>query len=175
LADRLSFYKAEYAPLVLAPRGWQCSGRYGSGGGFVLVVPDEDAERATAGPAVYAAIWIGGTSGRMAVGELRARTLPRGLSEPSEPIDEVRPFPGDVLMRGTPRIVEYTTPANTEGLGTEHAGLEPSALPVHGVVRFEGPESELNARLLAVRLPAELDEAIPVIVAHAASGASESD
>jgi hypothetical protein len=111
----------------------------------------------------------------MAVAELRARSLPRGLPAPSEPVadDTAKPFPKDLLVHKGPRIVEYTTLANTKGLGTEHAGLEPSALPVHGVVMFDGPETELNARFLAVRLPVELKEAIPVIVAHAVSGASD--
>ena len=53
------------------------------------------------------------------------------------------------------------------GLGTERAGFQPDALPVHGVVIFDGPESEENALFLAIRLPSELQQITPIIVSHA--------
>jgi hypothetical protein len=39
MAQRLAYYKAEYSPGVLAPRGWYCFGTYGSNGSSLFVSP----------------------------------------------------------------------------------------------------------------------------------------
>ena len=39
-ALRLAYYKAQYGPGVLAPRGWHCFSTYGSDGANLFVSPD---------------------------------------------------------------------------------------------------------------------------------------
>jgi hypothetical protein len=168
MAERLAFYKAEYAPLTLAPRGWRCAGTYGSDGSVIVVVPTQNTSQTLIGPAVLAAASLGATSGREVVAELRARSLPGHLSTQNEgATGSVAPYPEDRLVHRSSRVVEFTTPANTIGLGTERSGFQPDALPVHGVVIFDGPELEENALFLAIRLPFELQQITPIIVSHA--------
>src|SRR3979411_2121933 len=42
VAQRLTYYKAESGPGILAPRGWNCVGSYGSAGSNLIVAPSVD-------------------------------------------------------------------------------------------------------------------------------------
>ena len=60
------------------------------------------------------------------------------------------PYPNDLLNYKSKALVEYQTPAQTEGLGT-HSLLKKNASPIRGVAMLVGPTPDLL--LLSVRLP----------------------
>jgi hypothetical protein len=65
-----------------------------------------------------------------------------------------KPYPADKVTPNGPRSILFTTPADTDGLGTT-ARLAPSDLPVAGIARLEGDPKTPDFFLLAVRLPAD--------------------
>ena len=75
---------------------------------------------------------------------------------------EVGPYAGDQLTYKSKTIVEYATPARTDGLGT-YDRLEKSDLPIHGVAILID-QAEPDLLFLSARLPHGLDEANPTIV-----------
>ena len=76
---------------------------------------------------------------------------------------DVEPYPDDQLRYLTDRFVEYTTPANRTGLGTD--GLfDMSNLPVRGLTILN-LEAEANGLTeVRVRLPAGLNSVAETIV-----------
>ena len=163
---------------VLAPRGWHCFESYGSNGATLWVTPsaigaqDLPGNRLVApGPAIVISRIYGGTSGRFTVAKIVARVFPsswsyaRGvIAEKIEPERDFvfQPFPADILIRRGPNLVEFTTPADDEGLGTFHA-LATSRMPVTGVAILS-PEDDMNLVMLDVRLPPELQSLASTIV-----------
>ena len=83
-AQRLAWYKAEYGPGVLAPRGWHCFSTYGSNGSNLFVSSDAiDSKtllsmdwKGFTGSAIEIAVSSGGTSGRFEVAKVIARVFP---------------------------------------------------------------------------------------------------
>lgn len=74
------------------------------------------------------------------------------------------PYPNDKLNYMSEDLVEFETPAQTEGLGTE-LGLTKGDLPIHGVAMLTPtPYEPLNLLLLSVRLPKELSDLAPIII-----------
>ena len=71
------------------------------------------------------------------------------------------PFPGDTVTSKSNTGVEYTTPAQTDGLGT-FWWLTKSALPISGSALLIGDETDLA--LLSVRLPVDLNGLTSTIV-----------
>ena len=147
MQPRLAYYASTDLG-VLAPRGWHCFETYGSNGATLWVTPsaigarDLPGNRLVApGPAIVISRIYGGTSGRFTVAKIVARVFPsswsyaRGvIAEKIEPERDFvfQPFPADILIRRGPNLVEFTTPANDEGLGTFHA-LAKSRMPVTGI------------------------------------------
>ncbi len=134
-AHRVAYYKAEEGVGVLAPRGWHCFGVYGSSGSSLYVSPDpiNSAEvlssswRGFAGPVVQISLEYGGTSGRFAVARTIARVFParkefvdRVLAEGIEPASSFPygPYPNDTIRNRGMNVVEFSTPAQADGLGT---------------------------------------------------------
>jgi len=74
------------------------------------------------------------------------------------------PFPTDALTYKSKTVVEYQTPAETDGLGT-HSWLLKNGAPIDGVAILVGDPPDLF--LLSERLPAELAELTPIILGHA--------
>lgn len=74
------------------------------------------------------------------------------------------PFPRDTLAYKSKSIVEYTTPAQTDGLGT-YSALKKGGSPIAGVAILTGKAPDVL--FLAVRLPAALNGLTPVIVGQA--------
>jgi hypothetical protein len=175
-ASQLAFYKAEDGPGVLAPRGWHCFSTYGSNGSSLFVTPQpltsnllfSDGFKGFDGPAIQLSQMVGDTSGRFSVAETIARLFPahrdfakRVLAEHSLLKSLPKgPYPTDKLHYLKPERVEYTTPANIEGEGTESRLLK-SSLPISGVALLTG--EELSCTKLAVRLPAALASLAPTI------------
>ena len=131
-AEKLAYYKSEKGPGALAPRGWYCFGVYGSGGDTLHITP-RSIDRATifskgpdgaGGPAIAVVYRFGGTSGRFSVAEIIARVFPAHRSfavDVTRDIDQsptFGPYPKDTLVYKSNELVEYQTPAQTDGLGT---------------------------------------------------------
>jgi hypothetical protein len=125
------------------------------------------------GPAVIIETWDGGTSGRFHVAIVAAQLFPLLGSEfitrvrqehlIADSLFDVEPYPDDQLRYLSDRFVEYTTPPNRTGLGTDGM-LEMSNLPVRGLTILN-LEAEVNSLTeIRVRLPAALHSVAEAIV-----------
>jgi len=167
VAQRMTYYKAESGPGVLAPRGWNCVGSLGSAGSTLIVAPS--IEKLT-GPAIIVRSINGETSGRFDVAQVMARLFPSHRSFVQSVIDEgvlrasdfpSGPYPADRLLRRSDKIVEYETPARSEGLGT-FTGLPQNGDPIRGVTILN--EQPVGVFLLALRLPPNMNDLSTVII-----------
>jgi len=184
VAERLAWYKAQYGSGVLAPRGWHCFSTYGSNGSNLFVSPDAiDSKtllsidwKGFTGPVIQISIAEGGTSGRFEVAKVIARVFPaykqfaqNVIAEGIEPASDFPsgPYATDKLTyRGT-NTVEFETPANTKGLGTD-SQLLPNASPIDGVAIITGQDTDLIQ--LSARVSATDRDLIPLIVKQIESG-----
>jgi len=171
LAARLTLYGSATGIAVLGPRGWFCAGTFGSAQDSLVVTPMPigRAAASTEDVGIRAIRAFGDTSGRFTVAQLAARVFPAARSFVDHVVAEGRlpasdfpsgPFPGDRLTYRSDHIVEYETPARSEGLGT-FFHLSPTDRPVRGVAVFT-PDSTI--RYVAVRLTPNLDDLAPVII-----------
>jgi hypothetical protein len=168
-AQKLAYYKASDAPGVLAPRGWYCFGTYGSSGEDLIVSPQPITWGGTAEAAVSIENLSGDTSGRFPVAEVIARVFPARKAFVQSVIDgsasgtefKFGPYPNDKLTVQTDRLVEFQTPARSDGLGTM-GQLKPNDDPIDGLAMLRGPTPDLL--MLRVRLPRELHDLTPVII-----------
>jgi hypothetical protein len=183
-AARLAYYASAQKLGVLGPRSWHCFGTYGSNGETLYVSPEPlDAKTVLssnwtgfAGPAIQISSLSADASGRFAVARIVARVFPAGKSFVDGVIDQgvepassfvFGPYPADklVYLDQEKQIVEFETPAQTEGLGTS-SRLQQSDLPIHGlaivIVAMHGPIEGLT--LLDVRLPADMTDLTPAIL-----------
>ena len=165
LATHLAYYKGAFGPGVFAPAGWHCRTWYGSAGAFIVVSPDApptngDLAHSLAGPAVEMGLSSGGTSGRFQVAEVSARFFPDLMREfirqvreeklVQDSAFEVQPYPEDVLYPISEKMIEFRTPGERTGFGTE--GMAKSALAINGVVAIADPRGEPALLVLRVRL-----------------------
>ena len=171
-AQQLAFYKAEYSIGVLAPRGWNCFGAYGSNGDTLYVSPDpidsaiffSSSWTGFTGPAVQLSSSSGSTSGRFEVASVIARIFPARkqfvqdvIAEGIEPASHFPfgPYPNDKLLYKGPDTVEFQTPANQDGLGLKSRLVQSSA-PISGVAIISGGgDEDVNLMRLIVRLPTQ--------------------
>ena len=176
-AQHLAWYQAENSPGVLAPRGWHCFGTYGSNGSSLFVAPQplsshfffSHTDHTFTGPVIQISSMFGDTSGRFSVASTIARVFPahRDFAESVRnehlgiDVLPTGPAPTDKLHYLSNEVVEYTTPANSDGEGT-HSLLSKSPLPITGVEILSG--EELNCTSLAVRLPPGLAYLAPEII-----------
>jgi hypothetical protein len=178
-AARLAWYKAANAPGVLAPRGWHCFSTYGSSRATLYVSPGPLTAKLVlpgngwngfSGPAIEISNTYGDTSGRFTVAEIIARVFPahrdfvqKVIAEGIMPANSFPfgPYPTDKLTYKSNEIVEYITPANADGLGT-NLGLKKSGDPISGVAILtgEGP----NLVHLSTRLPPNMLDLTPAII-----------
>jgi hypothetical protein len=187
-AQRLAFYKAEYSAGVLAPRGWHCFSIYGSDGANLFVSPDAIDSKAMfspdwkgfAGQVIEISVSSGGTSGRFQVAKVIARVFPaykqfaqNVIAEGIEPASDFPPgpYPSDKLTYRGKSVVEFETPANTAGLGTD-SRLLPNASPIDGVAMITGTDTDLVQ--LSARISGRDRDLIAVIVKQVESGAAAS-
>jgi hypothetical protein len=185
-AQRLAWYKAQYGPGVLAPRGWYCFSIYGSNGAILFISPDPIDGKAFfsqdwkgfAGQVIQISDFSGGTSGRFQVAKVIARVFPaykqfaqNVIAEGIEPASDFPsgPYATDKLTYLAKNIVEFETPANAAGLGTDGA-LAANGSPVDGVAIVTGTDTDLV--LLSARVPAKDRELIPLIVQQVESDAA---
>ena len=180
-AQRLAYYKAQYGLGVLAPRGWHCFSTYGSNGSSLFISPDaidskalfSDDWKGFSGQAIQISYSSGGTSGRFEV----ARVFPaykqfaqNVIAEGIEPASDfpIGPYPHDKLTYRAQNVVEFETPANTAGLGTD-SRLLPIASPIDGVAIITGADTDLIQ--LSARVSEKDRDLIPFIVKQVESDA----
>jgi hypothetical protein len=183
-AQQLAFYMGEQGFGVLAPRGWHCFETDGSSGGSLFVSPQpidgnklfSDAWKGFTGPVIQLSIEAGGTSGRFGVARMIARIFPahrsfvrKIIAEGIEPASNFPfgPYPNDKLIYKSKDLVEYQTPPQTEGLGTQSRLLK-NADPIGGVAMLVGEDPKTgeppSLLLLAVRLPSEMTNLTSAII-----------
>lgn len=186
MAQRLAFYKAEDSSGVLAPRGWNCFSTYGSNGASIFVSPDPIDPKAFfsqdwkgfPGQVIQLSWDSGGTSGRFEVAEIVAHVFPaykafvqNVIAEGIEPASDFPfgPYPSDKLTYRGKNIVEFETPANMQGLGTDSLLLM-NASPIDGVAIISGTDTDLTH--LSARVPAADSDLVRFIVKQAESEAA---
>jgi hypothetical protein len=186
-AQQLAYYKAEQGYGVLAPRGWYCFGTYGSSGSSLYISPQpinativfSDNWKGFSGPVIQVSAEDGDTSGRFGVARTIARVFPshkayvrKVIAEGIEPASDFPsgPYPKDQLIYKNKEIVEYQTPAQTDGLGTM-SRLQKNTDPIRGVAILAGPEPDLV--FLAARLPSGMNDLTSVIIQQTERGATQ--
>jgi len=156
-AQRLAYYAVGEDFGVLAPRGWYCFGSYGSNGEFLSVSP-RPINYTNMSSAVYEGTGIrlsdtsGDTSGRFEVAKTIARVFPAhrefvnnliaGGGEYQASDFTFGPFPNDKLTYKSNEIVEYQTPAHSEGLGGDSRAVTTTD-PISGVAILLGQDPDL--------------------------------
>jgi hypothetical protein len=174
-AQQLAYYHGNGAYGVLAPRGWYCFSSYGSMGTSLYVssqpITSGQISSSTWKPTIELDVSFGGTSGRWQVAEIIAHVFPAHMNFVRNVIAQgvapksafpVGPFPGDDLKYLSQEVVEYETPPNVAGLGTQSQFLLQGAYPIVGVAILTGPETDLVQ--LSARLPPALAGLEPIIV-----------
>jgi hypothetical protein len=184
VARRLAYYVASESEGVLAPRGWNCFGVYGSNGSALIVSPEpldpktflSEKGFRTRGYAVEWSYNFGGTSGRWAVAHAIARYFPRYrrfITDDFQNLDvgplPSGPYPRDLLSQRTQRSVRYITPAKVEGEGTAWT-LAPSNLPVHGMALLVKESDGPDLLRVNIRVPKEDGDLVAAILHQAERG-----
>ena len=178
MAQQIAYYRSLRSPGVYAPRGWQCRGWDGSNGTILVVTPRRleppffPLPPITA-PAVMIQTSDAGSSGRFHVAIVAAQLFALIADEfiatirqehvISDASLQAQPDPDDQIQYISDRLVQFTTPANRTGLGTD--GLfEVSEWPVRGLIILN-LENEVNSLTeVRVRLPPALNAAAAAIV-----------
>lgn len=168
VASGLAYYQSADIG-VLGPRGWHCLVLEGSNGTTIYVTPERlnantllssKKFKGISGDAIQLSVSLGETSGRFEAAKVVARLFPQDrafvdkvIAEKVEPASAYifGPYPTDRLTRRSAAMVEYETPANTKGLGTD-SRLIPNRSPISGMIFLGEDDSVLS---LSVRLPEE--------------------
>lgn len=175
-ARQLGWYQVAFDVGVLAPRGWQCRGSYGSSGTGLVVRPHLDDSRI----GVSLGLTYGFTSGRFSVAEIIARLFPSRLawaervrSEYGQAPLPAGPYPADRLLYRDNSLVEYETPPGAEGLGTI-PGLEKSDQPARGIVMLTDSRNGQPPNMVHLTMRLEREHAAlgPVIIRETARWAN---
>ena len=189
IAQRLAYYKAYDGPGILAPRGWHCFGTSGSYGSNLYVTPEPIRWNALSsidwkgftGAAIQISEMSRGTSGRFEVARIIALVFPAHLafaegviSEGIVPASSFRkgPYLSDKLKYFSKDALEYETPANREGLGT-NSRLKKNSSPIKGVAIFNPDMEDPSLIYAALRLPSNATELEPIIIREIECAASK--
>jgi hypothetical protein len=134
MAQQIAFYRSLNSPGVYAPRGWQCRGWDGSNGTILVVTPHRLEPPyyplpVIAGPVVMIQTSDAGSSGRFHVAIVAAQLFALIADEYiatirqehviSDSAWQPEPDPDDQIQYISDRLVQFTTPANRTGLGTD--------------------------------------------------------
>ena len=178
-ASGLAYYATGQDLGAFAPRGWKCFFVYGSSGAILAIAPADPSkalknQTPLSGDAVVLTYDDGGTSGRFEVARYAARLFPDPekafiagvIAEGIEPKANfpTGPYPADKLTYKGPLVVEFATPANSDGLG-DSSLLKKNASPISGVAKLVASADGPQFYLLAVRLPAKQAALAAAIVA----------
>jgi hypothetical protein len=177
-AAQLAYYSAVDVPGVYAPKGWHCTAWNGSNGSIVLVTPQRIAPPyfplpVISGPAVVSQFTQGESSGRFHVAIAAAQLFPvvgaefvRRVRQEhliSDSSFDMERYPGDWLQYLSDRFVQYSTPANSQGLGTEGM-LDMSDLPIRGLTILNLQAEMVSLTEVRVRLPPGLNSVQEMIM-----------
>lgn len=181
-AKALAYYKSADGITVLAPRGWYCQGVSGSGGTALFLGPKPIVHSSSGweglgGAAIEVNDISGENSGRYEIAELVARVFPpyqsfaRRVWDLDSPLPS-GPYPKDALIYRGKTVVDYRTPARTEGLGNFHSWLGQNDLPIAGAaILLMEPTHQVgdvpHLVLLSVRFPPDLSRLAPTIIRNA--------
>lgn len=164
---------------LLAPRGWYCQGASGSDGAVLFVGPrpidrNSSGWQGLDGPVIELRYLDADTSGANEIAQIVARIFPEYRAFAATILEGVDqrapsgPYPADIVTHPRHNVVEYTTPAQTEGLGNFDSWIGKTKLPIRGaaVLANYPPQSRKIASLslLSARLPPGLSALIPTIV-----------
>jgi hypothetical protein len=125
------------------------------------------------GPAIQLSESDGGTSGRFEVAHIAARVFPhfrpfvkKVIAEGIEPASDFHfgPYPADKLTYKSDHLVEFVTPSNATGLGTQ-SWLAKGPGAIIGFAMIVGEDTDLLR--LDLRLPSALAPLGHVIVVQA--------
>jgi hypothetical protein len=171
MAEQVAFYRSLDSPGVYAPRGWSCHGWDGSNGTILVVTPHRLEPPfyplpVIGGPAVVIQSSDAGSSGRFHVAIVAAQLFALIADEfiatvrqehvISDSALQAEPHPNDQIQYISDRLVQFTTPANRTGLGTD--GLfEPSDWAVRGLIVLNLERDVNSLTEVRVRLPAALN------------------
>jgi hypothetical protein len=149
--DQIAYYKGADGPGVYAPRGWHCRLQYGSSGDSILVTPSFTNTADFSGLQIHAQAiertsFDGGTSGRFQVAIYASRLFPKLAAAfiatvrnenvmPASNFDR-GPYIGDEVTYPATGVARFTTPADSQGLGTDGA-LAPANNPIRGIAVLE--------------------------------------
>jgi hypothetical protein len=189
LADRLAYYRAQNGFGVLAPRGWYCFSTSGSSGSNLYISSEPIDRKALfsanwrgfSGAAIQVSVLAGDTSGRFEVAKTIARVFPDHkefvqdvIAEGIEPASSfpAGPYPADKITHRSENLVEFETPPNTKGLGTDSM-LRANSIPIQGVAILSG--DELSLVQASVRLSPTDQVLIRTILKQIEKEAAESD
>ncbi len=177
----LAVYKSADRISVLAPRGWYCQGVSGSDGAALFVGPRPIVNSSSGwdglgGAAMEVDDISGENSGRYQIAEVIAGVFPayrwfaRGVWDLDLPLLS-GPYPKDALTWRSNTVVEYRTPAQTEGLGNFQSQLGKNDLPITGaailLMGSPHPVGDIpHLMLLSVRFPPDLAPLAPAIVRY---------
>jgi hypothetical protein len=184
-AEALAYYESADDIGLVAPRGWFCEGASGSSGSSLFLSPkpihyDLAGWEGLEGPAIEVRHITSETgSGMYEIAKVIARVFPEyravarrfwegmGLDSafPSGP------YPKDTLTYRSKTIVEYKTPAQTEGLGNFDSWLKKNETPIVGaaILIVDPPNlvgNPPNLVLLSVRFPPDLARLTPAIISY---------
>ena len=106
----LAYYRSAMGIGVLAPRGWECFGTYGSSGETLYVTPEPmDSKKVLSalrskftGAAIQVSRRFGDTSGRFSVAEMIARVFPAYKQFVTDVMGELDRPPRHVAVRAVP-------------------------------------------------------------------------
>jgi hypothetical protein len=156
---QLAYYRAEDGFGVLAPRGWNCFSTYGSNGSSLYVSPNPIDGRSLfstdwkgfTGEVIQLSVKEGGTSGRFEVAKFIARVFPTYMEFVQNVVTEgieratdfpQGPYPNDRLKYLSDRALEFETPPNAKGLGTD-SRLQSNGMSIRGAAILIGEEPSL--------------------------------
>jgi len=180
-ASQLAYYATDQDLGALAPKGWKCFFFYGSSGATLAIAATDPSNALRTqtplnGDAVVLTYADGGTSGRFDVARYAARLFPQPerdfvasvIAEGIEPKENfpVGPYPVDKLTYKAPRVVEFVTPANSDGLG-DSGLLKKNASPISGMAKIVDSDDGPQFYLLTFRLPADAAALAPAIISAA--------
>jgi len=175
----LAYYKSADGIGLFAPRGWYCEGASGSSGYALYLSPkpirdSQSGWEGLEGVAIEVDHITSAASGRYEIAEIMARVFPEyrafaarvleGIDRPLPP----GPYPRDTLKYQSKTVVEYKTPAQTEGLGNMDSWLKKNDTPIEGAAIMLGDIDKYgdapDVLRLSVRLSAVQARLTPVIV-----------
>jgi hypothetical protein len=180
-AQALAYYESGDGIGLLAPRRWYCEGASGSGGYALFLSPKPihysmSGWEGIEGAAIEVNHMYGGTSGRYNVAQIIARVFPAYRAFAIRALDGIDlpsgPYPKDTLNYRGKTIVEYKTPAQSEGLGNFDSWLGKNDMAITGaaILIIDPPPNPIGYSPdmvhLSVRFPPKLTRLTEVIIRY---------